>query len=387
MAELRELAHGHLPGDPDDAGLGAALRRRPWPQPMSSPSTRDGTQAERDTRGRDSGLRRAARRGGSAGAASSGPPSYVPVRWLREGWPSCRRKSATTDDPRPAAICPSMTGSARSAAASPEPRTDSGRRSRASSRRRRRMLTREGIGAARSAGAEVVAQVRGATDCSCARSGHRPDVAVVDIRMPPTHTDEGLVAAQRIREELPGRRRPRALSVHRAPVRHAPDRATPRAVGYLLKERVFDGEILVDALRRMADGETVMDPTIVSMLFGRRRRTDPLAVLSGRRRSTGADRGGALDETAARAGRHGADGRGPRDPDLRQAPTPGDTGRPSPGTGRAHLPQELNTGPSGVTDQPVPLREPRRPRPRGRRPERRRPAERAVRSARPTVGR
>ena len=112
----------------------------------------------------------------------------------------------------------------------------------------------------------------------------RPDVAIVDIRMPPTHTDEGLVAAQRIRAEHPG------VAVLVLSQYVEPSYAMrlleehPERVGYLLKQRVFDVAVLVDALRRVDDGETVVDPTIVSRLVGRQRRHDPLAELTPRER-------------------------------------------------------------------------------------------------------
>ena len=112
----------------------------------------------------------------------------------------------------------------------------------------------------------------------------RPDVAIVDIRMPPTHTDEGLVAAQQIRTEHP------EIGVLLLSHYVEPSYALrlleehPERVGYLLKERVFDVAVLIDALRRIADGETVVDPTIVSRLVGRQRRADPLAELSPRER-------------------------------------------------------------------------------------------------------
>ena len=102
--------------------------------------------------------------------------------------------------------------------------------------------------------------------------------------MPPTHTDEGLVAAQRIRSDHP------AVGVLVLSQYVEPSYALrlleehPERVGYLLKERVFDVAILVDALRRIADGETVVDPTIVSRLLGRGRRDDPLAALTARER-------------------------------------------------------------------------------------------------------
>jgi DNA-binding NarL/FixJ family response regulator len=112
----------------------------------------------------------------------------------------------------------------------------------------------------------------------------RPDVALVDIRMPPTHTDEGLAAAQTIRAEHP-QVGVLVLSQYVEPsyaLRLIQDQ--PERVGYLLKERVFDIATVVDALRRIVDGETVIDPTIVARLVGRRRRQDPLAALSERER-------------------------------------------------------------------------------------------------------
>ena len=147
------------------------------------------------------------------------------------------------------------------------------------------VLVREGITALlRSSGVTVVAQAGDGGQLVRLVEEHRPDVAVVDIKMPPTHTDEGLVAAQRIREEHPGVAvlvLSQYLEVAYA-VRLVEQH--PEMVGYLLKERVFSGEVLLDALQRLVEGETVVDPTIVSMLFGRRRRTDPLAVLSNRER-------------------------------------------------------------------------------------------------------
>src|SRR4051794_21815018 len=99
-----------------------------------------------------------------------------------------------------------------------------------------------------------------------------------------SHQDEGLVAAQQIRAEDP------AIGVLVLSQYIEPAYAMrlveehPGGVGYLLKERVFDVAVLVDALRRIADDETVVDPTIVARLFGRRRRVDPLAELTERER-------------------------------------------------------------------------------------------------------
>jgi DNA-binding NarL/FixJ family response regulator len=100
--------------------------------------------------------------------------------------------------------------------------------------------------------------------------------------MPPSHTDEGLVAAQRIRTEHPD------VAVLVLSQYVEPSYAMrlleehPERVGYLLKQRVFDVAVLVDALRRITEGETVIDPTIVSRLVGRQRRENPLTELTPR---------------------------------------------------------------------------------------------------------
>jgi len=147
------------------------------------------------------------------------------------------------------------------------------------------LLTREGIvRLLRDAGIEVVAEAQDAHSLLYEVRVARPDVALVDIRMPPTHTDEGLVAAQTIRAEHP-QVGVLVLSQYVEPsyaLRLLQEQ--PERVGYLLKERVFDIATVVDALRRIVDGETVIDPTIVSRLVGRRRRQDPLAELSERER-------------------------------------------------------------------------------------------------------
>ena len=147
------------------------------------------------------------------------------------------------------------------------------------------MLTREGIARVLAdAGVEVVASVGDPESLVREVIRTRPDAAVVDIRMPPTHTDEGIVAAGRLRQEAPG------IGVLLLSSYVEPDYAMrllesqPGGIGYLLKDRVFDGVLLVDALRRLRDGETVVDPTIVARVFERRRRVDPLATLTERER-------------------------------------------------------------------------------------------------------
>ncbi|WP_328526925.1 response regulator transcription factor [Kribbella sp. NBC_00359] len=111
---------------------------------------------------------------------------------------------------------------------------------------------------------------------------HRPDVCVVDVRMPPTFTDEGLRAALVIREQFP------AIGVlvlsQYVEERYASELigGNPGGVGYLLKDRVADVDQFIDALRRVGDGGAALDPEVISQLLVRSRRVDPLAVLSPR---------------------------------------------------------------------------------------------------------
>ncbi|TFV92065.1 response regulator transcription factor [Blastococcus sp. CT_GayMR20] len=147
------------------------------------------------------------------------------------------------------------------------------------------MLTRQGIaGVLADCGIDVVAAVGDPESLIREVDRTRPDAAVVDIRMPPMHTDEGIRATARLRGAHP------ALGVLLLSAYVEPEYAVrlledhPGGIGYLLKDRVSDGVLLVDALRRLCDGETVVDPTIVSRVFERRRRVDPLAQLSDRER-------------------------------------------------------------------------------------------------------
>lgn len=147
------------------------------------------------------------------------------------------------------------------------------------------LLTREGIvRLLGEAGIEVVGQAADADELLKEVALGKPDVALVDIRMPPTHTDEGLAAARRIRTEYPSVA-VLVLSQYVEPS-YAMDliRDHPEHVGYLLKERVFDIATVVDALRRLVEGETVIDPTLVARLFRRQRRADPIPALSERER-------------------------------------------------------------------------------------------------------
>jgi len=147
------------------------------------------------------------------------------------------------------------------------------------------MLTRQGIvRLLQDAQIEVVAEATDGDSLLRQVRLHRPDAAIVDIRMPPTHTDEGLVAAQAIRTEHPDMA-VLILSSYIEP-RYAMQLLEnhPERVGYLLKDRVFDVAVVVDALRRLGDGESVVDPTIVARLLGRRRQASPLDELTVRER-------------------------------------------------------------------------------------------------------
>jgi DNA-binding NarL/FixJ family response regulator len=145
------------------------------------------------------------------------------------------------------------------------------------------MLMREGTARLlEDAGFEVVAKVEDAQTLTRTVALEHPDVAIIDIKMPPTYSDEGLVAAEEIRNSYPEvgvlvlsqyletRYALRLLEQH------------PQRVGYLLKERVSDIAVLADAIRRIAEGESVLDPTIVTRLVNRPRRHSLLDTLTGR---------------------------------------------------------------------------------------------------------
>jgi DNA-binding NarL/FixJ family response regulator len=134
------------------------------------------------------------------------------------------------------------------------------------------------------AGFEIVGKADDGQKLLRAVALDHPDVAIVDIKMPPTHTDEGLVAAEQIRTSHPqvgvlvlsqyleSRYAARLLEQH------------PQGVGYLLKERISDIAVLADAIRRVAEGECVLDPTIVTRLIKRPRHRRPLDELTDRER-------------------------------------------------------------------------------------------------------
>jgi DNA-binding NarL/FixJ family response regulator len=133
-------------------------------------------------------------------------------------------------------------------------------------------------------GFDVIAQVGDAARLIAAVDTMRPDMAVVDIRMPPTHTNEGLVAALELRADHP------EVGVlvlsHHVESTHAARLLGdhPEGVGYLLKDRVTDLDEFVDMLKRVGRGGCVIDPDVVASLLLRRREHDPLARLTPRER-------------------------------------------------------------------------------------------------------
>ncbi len=148
------------------------------------------------------------------------------------------------------------------------------------------MLLREGLARLLTeAGFDVVGQAADGDELLALVEEHRPDVAIIDIRMPPTHTDEGLRAARAIRE-----RRPEVGILVLSQFARPSDalellQAGTEGVGYMLKDRVSDIETLADGVRRVAAGGSVLDPSVVGQLVGRPRRgRDPLEELTGRER-------------------------------------------------------------------------------------------------------
>jgi len=147
------------------------------------------------------------------------------------------------------------------------------------------VLVRQGIASLlRDGGLDVAAQAGSAEDLLRAVDTHRPDVAIVDIRMPPTHTDEGLRAAHTIRERHPET----AIVVLSQHVEYGVATRVlaehPERLGYLLKDRVADVDDFLATLRRVAGGGTALDPEVVSRLLASGRDDGPLARLTPRER-------------------------------------------------------------------------------------------------------
>jgi DNA-binding NarL/FixJ family response regulator len=147
------------------------------------------------------------------------------------------------------------------------------------------VLMREGIvRLLEEAGFEVAGQAGDAEDLMRKVRAHKPDVAVIDIRMPPTNTDDGLQAALKLRGELPGT----GVLVLSQYVEegYAVDLLSEggEGVGYLLKDRVADVKLFVDAVRRVAEGGSALDPEVVQHMLRRKRSDDPLDELTPRER-------------------------------------------------------------------------------------------------------
>jgi DNA-binding NarL/FixJ family response regulator len=147
------------------------------------------------------------------------------------------------------------------------------------------VLLREGVvRLLEEAGFDVVAQAGDADDLLRKTRAHKPDVAVVDVRMPPTNTDDGLRAALEIRGELPQT----GVLVLSQYVEEAYAlelvSGSAEGVGYLLKDRVADVERFTDSVRRVGEGGSALDPEVVAQLLGRRRGDDPLDELTPRER-------------------------------------------------------------------------------------------------------
>lgn len=134
-------------------------------------------------------------------------------------------------------------------------------------------------------GHEVVATATTGPETLHALVLHRPDIAVIDVRMPPNNTDEGLRAALAARREVPGL--PVLVLSQHVEQLYARELLADEAggVGYLLKDRVFDGEQFMDGLARVAAGGTALDPTVVTKLLNRPGTTSRLAGLTDRERS------------------------------------------------------------------------------------------------------
>ncbi|GAB3210770.1 response regulator [Marinactinospora thermotolerans] len=130
----------------------------------------------------------------------------------------------------------------------------------------------------------IVAAVEDGAELERALLEHRPDVAIVDVRLPPTFTDEGIRAALRVRERVP--RLPILVLSQYVEQIYASELLADGsgAIGYLLKERVTDSAQFVEAVRRIAEGGTVMDPEVIAKLLRRHRTDDPIAELTPRER-------------------------------------------------------------------------------------------------------
>ena len=203
------------------------------------------------------------------------------------------------------------------------------------------VLLREG--AARlleDAGFEVVGQAGDAEELMRKVRAHRPDVAIVDVRMPPDNTDDGLRCAIAIRAELP--EVGILLLSQYVEERYLRELLADDAagVGYLLKDRIADVEVLAEAVRRVAAGGSVLDPEVVAQMLGRSREAGPLDSLTPKEREVLGQMAEGRTNRAIAAAMFvsRARGRAPRDEHLLQARTAGDRGGSPAGAGGAGVP-------------------------------------------------
>jgi DNA-binding NarL/FixJ family response regulator len=147
------------------------------------------------------------------------------------------------------------------------------------------VLLREGVARVLAEGGfEVVAQAGDATELKDAVDRLQPDIAIVDVRMPPTHTDEGTRAAKELRETHPEVRVLVLSQIVEPTHAFALFRDRPEGFGYLLKDRVLEIDEFLESVRRVGRGGTAVDPEVVAQLMGRKRSDDPLGELTKRER-------------------------------------------------------------------------------------------------------
>ena len=147
------------------------------------------------------------------------------------------------------------------------------------------VIVREGIASILArAGVDVAAQASNADELMDAVDAHRPDVAIVDIRMPPTHTDEGLRAAHALRERHPGLGIMILSQFVEVGIATRLLAENPEGLGYVLKDRVADVDEFNRTLERVAEGGSALDPQIVTRLLSAERETGPIAALTPRER-------------------------------------------------------------------------------------------------------
>jgi len=147
------------------------------------------------------------------------------------------------------------------------------------------LLVREGLGRIlHDAGFEVVGAATNVEELLDVVERARPDVALVDIRLPPTYSDEGMRAAAEIRARFPAVALVVLSQYVEAEYALRLLEGSERRIGYLLKDRILDASQLADAIARVVDGGVVVDPTLVAQLLDRRRRRDPLDDLTPRER-------------------------------------------------------------------------------------------------------